>query len=75
MIAAACRTAQIRRSSMHARGSSDRVFLRFVASRARSRRLEDIRPAIQHRHHVVAVTHVGNAENPRFFGDIKPTVV
>jgi hypothetical protein len=56
-------------------GSSDRVFLRFVASRARTRRLEDIRPAIQHRHHVVAVTHVGNAENPRFFGDIKPTVV
>jgi len=50
--------------------SGDGVLLRFAASGSLTGNLENIGPAIQHGHEVVAVAHVGNTEDPRFLGDV-----
>ena len=50
----------------------DRIGLRLAARRARARDLEHLRPAVQHRHDVVALAHVGDAEDPRLLRHVEP---
>jgi len=51
---------------------TDGVRLWLAAINARACHLEDFRSAVQHRHDVVAVAHVGNAEDPGLRGNVEP---
>ena len=52
--------------------TGDGVRLGLAARRGRACDLEHLRPAVQHRHDVVAIAHVGNAEDPGLLGDVEP---
>src|SRR5260370_1877406 len=52
--------------------TTDRVCMGFAAGRTGAVHMEDLRITVQHRHDVITVPRVRNADNPRLDGNVEP---